>query len=597
MFLKRVVIEKDGKSHTYWALTQSVRTARGPRHRTVAYLGELVPAERQGWVELRRVLDRTPPTSGWLFGDPHAVTEPVPVRVEVEVRGVHVGEIRDFGDVYIGWLLWRTLQLDTLLAAQIPAGREAVAWPVVAAILALARFCEPSSELHIADTWFRRTALGALLGVPPDAVNTDRLYRGLDALLPHKAAIERHLKDRFATMFDATYDLILYDVTSTYFEGAMPKNPQAQRGHSRDKRFDCKQVCIALLVTREGLPFGYEVFAGNRNDVTTLEEIVETVERKHGAANRLWVVDRGIASEDNLAFLRARSATYVVGTPKDQLKPFERHLVDQADWTTVEPGVEVKLLPGPEGTETFVLCRSRERREKERAIHERFARRIEAGLTTLATRLRRARKDQERAKVERQIGRLLERNSRAAGLFAIQVEDAPVGERPGLRVTWTKRAAWAAWAAASEGHYLLRTNLVGWTPHDLWKTYIQLTQAEAAFRTYKSELAVRPIWHQLQHRAQAHILFSFLAYALWKTLEQWMARSGLGDAPRPVLEELARLKLVEVRLPTSTGRVLSLWCVSQPDQGQRILLARLGIELPQRLGEPRWVQTVERNVV
>ena len=587
MFLKRLTRRKDGKRHTYWALIESVRTERGPRHRTVAYLGELGASERAGWANVNRLLDHKPDLQAGLFEQAGEDQEGIPEHVQVNVRKVRVGQIRDFGDVYLGLTLWRALELDKLLGRRIPKGDEEIGWADVAAVLALARFCEPSSELHIADTWYRRTALDGLLGIAVEKVNKNRLYRGLDKVLPHKEAIEAQLKERFATLFDVKFDLILYDVTSTYFEGLAAANPQAQRGYSRDKRFDCKQVLIALMVTREGLPIGYEVFAGNRNDMTTLEDVVEGIERKHGKIGRIWVVDRGIASEENLEYLREQGASYVVGTPKSKLKGFEKELIESG-WSEVEPGVEVKVCPGPEGTETFVLCRSKERRKKEKAMHEKFAKRIEAGLQKLARRLDRARKRPNRTQVERQIGRLLGRNSRAAGLFEIKVTERAKGKPPGLRVSWRKREEWKDWAALSEGHYLLRTNLAGWRPEDLWTTYIQLTQAESAFRIEKSELKVRPIWHHLEERVQAHILFSFLSYAMWKTFEQWMARSGLGNGPRTVLEEFARIKLVEVILPTSEGRELRLQCVGQPDQGQQILLQRLGVKIPRRLGQPRW---------
>lgn len=591
MFLKRITVRKNGKAHTYWALIRSTRTAKGPRHETVAYLGELGPAEKAGWAEVRRILDGIPKSTSSIFDHAEESFEQVPEHIEVNIRGIQVEGTRDFGDVYLGWALWRALRLDELFKEKIPQGREEISWSAIAAVLTLARFCEPSSELHIEDTWYRRTALEDLLGLGVEQINTDRLYRGLDKVLPHKEAIEHCLKERFATLFDASFDLILYDVTSTYFEGLMEGNPQARRGHSRDKRPDCLQVCIALLVTREGLPIGYEVFAGNRNDMTTLEEIVQGMERKHGAIGRVWVVDRGIASEKNLEFLRRRQASYVVGTPKSALKGFERQLVE-GGWSEVGSGVEVKACAGPDGKETFILCRSGDRREKEKAMHERFATRIQNALEKLSGRLERARKKVDRSRVERQIGRLLGRNSRSAGGFQIKVEDAP--ERgSGLKISIGRNKDWADWATISEGHYLLRTNLVDWKPEDLWKTYIQLTQAEAAFRIEKTELKIRPIWHQKEQRAQAHILFSFLSYAMWKTLEQWMARSGLGNGPRTVLEEFARIKLVDVVLPTSTGRKIRLRCISNPDEGQRILLGRLGIDIPRRLGQPRWVQTIE----
>jgi len=587
MFLKRIRVAVNGKRHTYWTLVKSIRTARGPRHRVVAYLGELRPAERAGWANVARIVNHRPEPKLPLF-DTAKSSEPVPEKIEVCVRSARVERSRDFGVVYLGLTLWRALKLDKVLERSIPRNREDIPWSVVGAILTLARFCEPSSELHIADTWYERTALDDLLGVPPRAVNKDRLYRAHDYLLKQKETVERHLKERFTTLFDAQYDLLLYDVTSTYFEGEAKINPQAKRGHSRDKRPDCKQVCIGLVVTREGLPVGYEVFEGNRHDSKTLQEIVEAMEHKHGEARRIWVLDRGMVSEENLQFLRDRGGRYIVGTPKSTLRSFEQALMEK-DWTEVEAGIEVKLCPGPDGAETFILCRSAARREKERAMHERFEHRIEEALAKLAGRLDQAKKKPDRSQVERQIGRILGRNSRAAGLFDVKVHEI---ERDGvkgfLKVTWAKREAWRQWAQLSEGCYLLRTNLTGWSPEDLWQTYIQLTQAESAFCTKKSELNLRPIWHHLEERVQAHILFSFLAYAMWKTLEQWMARCGLGNGPRPVIEEFERIKTNDVILPTSAGREIRIRCVTMPDESQRILLGRLGLTLPARLGEPKW---------
>lgn len=587
MFLKRINVRKSGKDHVYWALVKSVRTARGPRQQLVSYLGELAPSERPGWAQVGRLLQGRPEPlqTGFLFEE---LAEPVPDHVEVNVRSTRVEGTRDFGDVYLGLTLWRALGLDRLLEGLIPRGSEEIPWSMMAAILSLARFCEPSSELHVADTWYLRTALEDLLGIPVAKVNDDRLYRTHDHVLPHKEAIERHLRQRFTTLFDAEFDLLLYDVTSTYFEGEMAKNPQARRGYSRDKRFDCKQVCIGLVVNAEGLPVGYEVFSGNRTDVTTVEEIVEAMERKYGRLKRIWVLDRGMVREANLAFIRARGGRYIVGTPRAMLKQFEKRLLEE-DWAEVEPGIEVKLCAGPNGEETFVLCRSRERQKKEEGIHARFETRIEEGLTKLANRLARAKKRPDRSQVDRQIGRLLGRNSRAAGLFDIRVKEIKKNGLSGfLKVTWWKRDGWRQWAQRSEGCYLLRTNLTDWDPERLWKTYIQLTQVEAAFRTQKSELRLRPIHHQLEARAQAHILFSFLAYAMWKTLEQWMARSGLGHAPRTIVEELQRIKSHDVVLSTSGDRDVRIRCVTTPDKHQSVLLQRLGLTIPKRLGEPRW---------
>ncbi|MGH7354800.1 MAG: IS1634 family transposase, partial [Candidatus Rokuibacteriota bacterium] len=390
---------------------------------------------------------------------------------------------------------------------------------------------------------------------------------------------------RLGELFALDYDLLLYDVTSVYFEGQAVANPLAQRGHSRDHRPDCKQVCLALVVTREGMPLGYEVFAGNRTDVTTVEEIVEAMEARYGVAQRIWVMDRGMTSADNLEWLRETGRRYLVGTPKNELRKWAREIAESRDWQAVREGIEAKQCRGPDGIETFVLIRSVERREKERAMHARFARRIEDGLARLGRRLAQARRSLDRGRLERQVGRLLERNPRAAGRYVIEFEPDPT--RPaGLRLVWTARPEWDDWARWSEGCYVLRTNVTDWSPEDLWRTYIQLTDAEAAFRIQKSELGIRPVWHQRADRVQAHILVCFLAYVLWKTLEQWQRRAGLGRSPRTILDELRRIQSTDVVLPATDGRDLRLRCVVRPDAAQAALLDRLGLDLPQRLRVP-----------
>ena len=587
MFLRRCERRKGRKRHTYWALVESVRTARGSRQRVVAYLGELTARQESGWATLARRLDRRERPQPSLF-DPPRHDEPADDEpVLVSLKGVRLQRLRDFGDVWLALGLWRLLDLDALLSRVMPAGREGVPWAVVAAILAIARFCEPSSELHIEDTWYRRTALDDLVGVASEQVHTDRLYAGLDQLLGHKEAIERHLKGRLGDLFDLKYDLLLYDVTSTYFEGQCLANPMAKRGYSRDSRPDCVQVCIGLVVTTDGIPLGYEVFDGNTSDSTTVEEIVEAMEAKYGCADRVWVMDRGMVSEANLVFIRGRGGSYIVGTPKAMLRQFERHLVDK-DWHEVQAGVEVKLVPGPEGTETFILARSRDRREKEKAMHGRFINRMEEGLKKLAAsaasgRLKDAGEARER------LGRLRERYWRAGGAFEVSI--APLEKPQGkarLSVLWKRNGRWSEWAAVSEGCYLLRTNLTETDPALLWKRYIQLTEAEWAFRIAKDELAIRPVWHHTADRVKGHILVCFLAYAMWKTLAQWMRAGGLGDAPRTVLEEFARVKSGDVVLTTRTtdgrpGKTVRLRCVTAPDEGQKVLLSRLGLTLPQHL--------------
>jgi transposase len=358
----------------------------------------------------------------------------------------------------------------------------------------------------------------------------------------------------------------------------------AARGYSRDHRPDCKQVCIGLVVTREGLPLGYELFAGNRTDVTTVEQIVLAMEAKYGRARRIWVMDRGMVSEDNLALLRQEGRRYVVGTPRSELKHFERALTEK-DWMEIREGLEVKLCPGPQGREVFILCRSAERQAKEQAIHERFAVRIEQELQKLQHRLQDSRRPCDPVAVGQRIGRILERNRRAAVLFDIRVEPAP--ERAsGLRLSWRRAGQPSEWARLTEGCYLLRSNILDWTPEELWRLYTQLTQAEAAFRIHKSDLVLRPIWHQKTERVEAHILVCFLAYVLWKTLELWQGRAGLGHSPRTLLDEFKRIQSVDVVLPTVEGPELRVRCVVRPDKAQADLLARLGLELPKRIARP-----------
>jgi transposase len=572
MFLRPHFRFRDGQRQAYWTLVESYRTARGPRQRTVAYLGLMDEAGRLG---VEQAADPTPASpQRKLFPEPHAE----PRFVEIDRRGVRVENCRKFGGPWLALTLIKQLGLDEFLQRALPAGQEHIPWSLTALILVIGRFCEPSSELRIAEHFYRQSALDDLLGVPIDKVDDNRLYRGLDELLPHKPALEMFLKQRFGELFAIEYDLLLYDVTSTYFEGQAAANPLAKRGYSRDHRSDCKQVCIGLVVTRCGLPLGYEVFAGNRHDSTTLEEIVETMEARYGRAQRIWALDRGMVSQDNLDFLKAGDRRYIVGTPKSQLKRFERQLAEQ-DWHSIREGLEVKLCPCPEGgVETYILCRSRDRREKEQAMHARFEKRIEEGLTKIAAGC--AKRRQPVGPIERRVGRLLGQNTRAAGLFDIQIQADANGA---AQLRWSKMEKWRAWAQLSEGSYVLRTNVTGWSDEDLWRAYIQLTDAETAFRIQKSDLSLRPVWHQKEDRVLAHLLVCFLAYVLWKYLGQLCQRAGLGAEPRRVLDELSELRAVDVVLPTKDGHEIRARYVTQPSDHQKILLQRLGWKLPGRL--------------
>ena len=572
MFLRPTFVRKNGRRYAYWRLVESYRTERGPRQRTVAYLGQMDEAGRLG---VHQAVDpQVASRQLSLFADPQTKPE----FIEIDRTRVRVENCLKFGGPWVALELVKRLGFHEFLKREMPVGKEDVPWSLTSLILVVARLCEPSSELQIAEHFYRQSALCDLLGVPAAKVDDNRLYRGLDELLPLKEKSEMFFKERYGTLFGIEYDLLLYDVTSTYFEGQAAANPLAKRGYSRDHRSDCKQVCIGLVVTRCGLPLGYEVFAGNRHDSTTLQEIVETMERRYGKAQRIWVMDRGMVSQENLEFLRSGDRRYIIGTPKSQLKRFEQSLLSQ-DWHEIRDGLEVKLCACPEGgTETFILCRSRDRREKEQAMHARFEKRIEDGLTKIAASCAKSRQDV--AKIAERVGRLKGQNTRAAGLFDVQVS---ADKKGAAQITWTKVEKWRTWAQLSEGAYVLRSNVSNWTDQELWQAYIQLTEAEAAFCIQKSDLSLRPVWHQKEDRVLAHILVCFLAYVLWKFLGQLCIKAGLGDEPRRVFEELSHLRTVDVVLATKDGREIRTRCITQPTDHQKILLQHLGWDLPKSL--------------
>jgi transposase len=583
VYLRHTRRRKDGKSHVYWQLVRSVRRGRTVVQQTVAQLGEL-DAEGRARAEAlaRSIAGREwEDLQGQLFerGDPSG-------SVAVKLDRVQLERSRSFGAVWLGWFLWRALKLDDLLGELLASSRETVSWSEVIALLVIGRLCEPSSELHVAERWYRTTALEDLLGLAVEDIYDERLYRALDRLLPHKEAIEKHLVKRLGELFELDYDLLLYDVTSTYFEGIADPSI-AKRGYSRDHRPDCVQVNIALVVSREGMPLGYEIFAGNTTDVSTVQQIVEGMENKFGKVNRVWVMDRGMVSAENIAWLNSTGRRYVIGTPRSELGRFAKQIAEKTDWRQIREDIEVKICHGPDGSETFLLCRSLSRSEKEKAMHERFSKRIEKGLQSLGRRIEKSQVALDRGVLERQIGRLLERNSRASARYSIALTEDQATPA-GVKLKWSSRQEWEDWAKLSEGTYILRSNIHHWSDQELWKTYIQLSEAEAAFRIHKSDLCLRPIWHHKQDRIKAHILICFLAYVLWKTLQQWQSRAGLGDSPRTILTELSRIHSADIVLPLADGskRELRLRCVVRPDREQQLLLQRLGLTLPERLRPP-----------
>ena len=460
----------------------------------------------------------------------------------------------------------------------------------MAAVLAINRLCAPGSELAIEERWYPSTALDDLLEIEEGKINDTRLYRCLDRILPHKAQLEGHLKQRYGELFGAEFDVLLYDLTSTYVEGAAEKNPMMRRGYSRDHRPDCEQMVIALIVNSEGFPFSYETFDGNRADVSTMETILRMVERKYGKARRIWVMDRGIVSEENLAAIRKRGGQYLVGTPRSQMKQFEAELLKD-DWIRVRPEVEVKKVTIPQGEETFILCRTSGRKEKEKAIRSRFSNRMEDALKRLARTIEAGRL-KDRNKMERRLGRIQASHPQVNDLYEVALRDTA----DGVRLHWAIKEDRKVWRGLREGAYMLRTNLPAGTAEELWSRYMQLTEAEASFRALKSELSIRPLFHQLEPRVKAHVIVAFLGYALWVTLKHLLKRrpaiiprpsvSGVDNAQplsaMKALTLLSTLQSADIVLPTTDGREIRLRRITEPTAEQKSLLQQLGLSLPER---------------
>jgi transposase len=492
----------------------------------------------------------------------------------------------------LGLELWKRLELDRFFEAALDHQPADVPWSRVAALLAINRLCAPGSELAIEQRWYPSTALDDLLEMAEGKINDTRLYRCLDHLLPLKTKLERHLKERFGELFEAEFDVLLYDLTSTYVEGAAENNPMMRHGYSRDHRPDCEQMVIALIVNSEGFPFSYETFDGNRADVSTMETILRMVERKYGQARRIWVLDRGIVSEENLEAIRKRGGQYLVGTPRSQMKQFETELLNKEGWNQVRPEVEVKKIAIPQGEETYILCRTAGRREKEKAIRGRFSSSMEKALKglekTIATgRLR------DRNKMERRLGKIQARHPQVNDLYDVNLRETAEG----VRLSWQMKQDREQWRESREGAYLLRTNLQAETAEELWTKYMQLTEAEAAFRSLKSELSIRPLFHQKEPRVKAHVLVAFLGYALRVTLKHLLKRrpgivprpsvSGVDNAqplsPTKALDLLSTLPSADIVLPTTDGREIRLRRITEPDAEQKSLLHQLRLSLPDRL--------------
>src|ERR1700738_2847242 len=515
MFLRLNRRTKDGKDHTYWSLVETVRTPDGPRQKTLCYLGELNSSAQARWLKTIEVFNEQGEAQHLKLFPAHV--EP-PADDPQVARGlmnkVLLEPTRQVGACWLGLELWKRLELDRFFEEAVDKQEVDVPWSRIAAVLAINRLCAPGSELAIEERWYPSTALDDLLGIEEGKINDTRMYRCLDQILPHKTKLERHLKQRYGELFGAEFDVLLYDLTSTSVEGAAERNPMMRRGYSRDHRPDCEQMVIALIVNSEGFPFSYETFDGNRADVSTMETILRMVERKYGKARRIWVMDRGIVSEENLAAIRKRGGQYLVGTPRRQMKRFAAELL-QDNWTQVRPDVQVKQITIPQGEETYILCRTAGRQEKEKAIRKRFSTRMEAALQALEKSIARGRL-KDRYKMERRLGRIQARHSQVNDLFEVTLRDTPAG----VRLVWKMQEERKIWRDLREGAYMLRTNLQADSAEELWSKYMQLTEAEASFRALKSELSIRPLFHQKEPRVKAHVLVAFLGYALWVPLKR-----------------------------------------------------------------------------
>src|ERR1700693_5155761 len=592
MFLRPHQRTKDGKDHTYWSLVETVRTADGPRQRTLCYLGELNGSAQARWLKSVEVFNEQGEAEQLkLFPSHIEVPDDDPQVARVLVNRVRLERTRQFGGCFLGWELWKRLGLDDFFAQAVDEDAAEVRWSRVAAVLAINRLCAPGSELAIEERWYPAAALDDLLEIEEGKINDTRLYRCLDRILPHKTKLEQHLKERYGELFGAEFDVLLYDLTSTYVEGAAERNPMMRRGYSRDHRTDCEQMVIALIVNSEVFPFSYETFDGNRADVSTMETILRMVERKYGQARRIWVFDRGIVSEENLAAIRKRDGQYLVGTPRSQMKQFEAELLKQ-DWTQVRPEVEVKKVTIPQGEETYILCRTAGRKEKEKAIRNRFSGSMEKALKGLEKTIELGRL-KDRNKMERRLGKIQARHPSVNDLYEISLRDTTEG----VRLSWQMKEDRKSWREAREGAYLLRTNLKVETAEELWSKYMQLTEAEASFRALKSELSIRPLFHQLEPRVKAHVMVAFLGYALWVTLKHLLKRqpamvpkpseSGVEKAqpmtPMKAIALLSTLQSADIVLPTTDSREIRLRRITETTAEQTLLLRQLGISLPEHL--------------
>lgn len=587
MFLRSHLRTKNGKSHRYWSVVESRRLLNGQSaQRQVLYLGEINDGQQAAWRKSIEVFDEGTDQSGQacLFPD----DRPIPAD-EVNALSLVMSELRllrprSFGDCWLGCHLWRELGLDRFWQAQLGDARGGVPWERVLQLLAVNRLCQPGSEFALHRRWFVDSAMDELLECDFAVAEKDRLYRCLDRIVAHKDALCQHLVERWRTLFDARFDVLLYDLTSTYFEGGCQGIPKAKHGYSRDGRGDCRQVVIALVVTADGLPLAYEVLAGNTADRTTLAMFLAKIQSMYGRARRVWVMDRGIPTAATLQAMRADQVAYLVGTPRTLLKQLEQSFAARP-WERVHDGMEVRLLER-EG-ELYVQARSGARQAKENAMRRRKLKRLAHGLNRLRRRVRRGKPKVNRDHLLERIAVLKKEAGRVAAFVQVR---KPLATEPVDLTTFTAKLDRAAWRAAlaRDGSYVLRAH-VPWDEWPagmakrapvLWEWYMQLIRVEESFKTLKGDLSLRPIHHQLEHRVEAHVLVAFLGYCLTATLRMKLSASAPGLTPRAALQSLAAIQMVEVHVPTSDGRVLVMPRHTEPEAQQQMILEKLKMTLP-----------------
>jgi transposase len=573
MYLKPNRRIKDGKEHCYWSLVESKRCAGGRVvQRQVLYLGEINDSQREAWCQVIEAFDEgtQQPTQLALFPAERALPDHARTYgVQVRLAAMQLHRPRQWGACWLACQLYEQLGLDEFWAARLPDSREGTCWRHILQTLVCYRLIDPGSEWRLHRLWFEASAMGDLLGADFALVEKNVLYRCLDKLLAHKEALFAYLRQRWQDLFGIRFDVLLYDLTSTYFESDPPDDEADKRrhGYSRDKRSDCVQVVMALIVTPEGFPLAYEVLPGNTSDKTTLRAFLYKIESQYGKAQRIWVMDRGIPTEDVLAEMRQADppVSYLVGTPKGRLTRMEKALLG-LPWQAVRPGVEVKLLPQEQ--ELYVLAQSRARIAKERAMRKRQLKWLWARLAKLST------MSLGHEELLMKLGA-----ARAKSAAAWRLIDVEVAEHTAT-FSYALNRQKLRQVRRREGRYLLRTNLCGQEPADLWRFYIDLVEVEAAFKTLKDDLQLRPIHHQLERRIEAHIFVAFMAYCLHVTLRARLKAVAGGLTPRAVLDKLSAIQMLDVHFPTTDGRTLVLSRYTEPNADQKILLRQLGLVLP-----------------